>query len=114
MEGVNHIHIAEVRRCRLIGQIHRVVQRHIPNGEGLKLGIARLYTPLVLMVELAHTHCKLAAAGARRSNHHQFPGGFYVVILAVAFVTDDLCHIIGIAGYLIMVVDLDIHCLQTV
>ena len=40
MERVDHVHVREVGSGRLVGQVHRMLQRQIPDGERLKLGIA--------------------------------------------------------------------------
>ena len=53
MEGVDHVYIVQIRRGGLIGKIHRMIQRDIPDGEGFELGVARLDAPLVFVVYLA-------------------------------------------------------------
>ena len=45
MEGIDHIHVIQVGGGRLIGQVHRVLQGQVPDGEGLKLGIAGMVMP---------------------------------------------------------------------
>ena len=52
MEGIYHINIIEVGCSRLIRHIYRVLERYAPYRKGLKFGIARLYSTLVLMVKL--------------------------------------------------------------
>ena len=53
MEGIDHIHIAEVGGGSLVSEVHRVVQGQIPDREGLKFGVACLNAPLMLVIELA-------------------------------------------------------------
>ena len=113
MEGVDHVHVVQVRRSGLIGQVHRMVQRHIPDGEGLEFGIARCNAPLVLMVQLAQAGGQLAAAGAGGRHHHQGPRRFDIVILAKALGADHEGGIGGVALNGIVVVNLDAHTLQT-
>src|SRR5699024_2682669 len=94
------------------GQVHRVVQGQVPDGEGLELGVACLDAPLVLMVELAQAGGQLAAAGAGGGDHHQLPGGLDVVVLAVALVADDVGDVGGVAGDVKVVVHPDAQPLQ--
>ena len=42
MEGVDHVHVVQIGGGRLVGEVDRVVQGQVPDGEGLKLGIAGL------------------------------------------------------------------------
>ena len=113
MEGVDHIHIVEVRGGCLVGQVHRMVQGQIPHREGLEFGIARGSAPLVLMVQLAQAGGKLSAAGARGSDHHQLPGGLDILVSSEALVTDHQGRIGGVALDGVVVVDLQSHPLQT-
>ena len=89
-----------------------MIQRQIPHGEGFKFGITRLDAPLMLMVQLAQAGGQFAAAGAWCGNHHQFPGGLDVVILAEAVLADNEACIVGITGDIIMVVDLHTQLFQ--
>ena len=73
MEGVDHIHIIEIRGGGFIGQVDRVLQGQIPDGKRLKLGVAGLDAPAVLMVELGETGGHLAAAGSRSGDNHKRP-----------------------------------------
>ena len=84
MEGVDHVDIAEVGGGCFVGHINGVLQRQVPNGEGLKLGVARLDAAFILVVELAEANCHLAAAGTRGGNHHQRARGLHVVVAAEA------------------------------
>jgi hypothetical protein len=82
MEGVDHVHVVEVGGGGLVGQVHRVLQRQVPDGEGLELGVARRDAALVLMVELAEAGGHFAAAGAGRRHHHQGVGGLDILVFA--------------------------------
>ena len=53
MEGVDHIYIRKIRGSRLISKVDRMIERNIPDREGLKLGISRLLTHLALVIDLA-------------------------------------------------------------
>ena len=112
MEGVDHIHVVQVSRCRLVGQIHRMVQGQIPDGEGLKLGVSGGIALLMLVVQLAQAHRQLAAAGAGGSHHHQRAGGFNVIIFSEALGADNVGGIVGVAVNIIVVVHPDAHALQ--
>ena len=104
MEGVDHIHIVQIRRGGLISQIDRMSQRQIPDGEGLKLGVTGLDAPLVVMVQLAQAGGHLAAAGTGRRDYHQGVTGLNIVVFTQALIADDMFYIRGIAGNGIMTV----------
>ena len=53
MEGVYHVDVVKVGGGGLVGEVYRVLERHIPDGEGLKLCIACVHPTAVLMVKLA-------------------------------------------------------------
>ena len=97
MEGVDHIHIVEVGGGCLVGDVHGVLQRQVPYGEGLELGITRTDAALVLVVELRQTGGHLTAAGTRGRHDDQFARGLHVVVLAEALVAGDQFHVGGIA-----------------
>ena len=98
MEGVDHVHIVQVGGGGLIGQVHRVLEGQVPNGEGFKLGVAGGDPTLVLVVELAEAGGHLTAARAGGGDHHQGTGGLHVLVLAKALVGDDLGNVVGVAG----------------
>ena len=112
MEGVDHIHIVQVGRGGLVGQVHRVLEGQVPDREGLKLGIAGLNAPLVLMVELAEAGGHLAAAGAGGRDHHQGTAGLNVFVAAEALLRDDQRNVGGIIGDDVVEVDRDTQGLQ--
>ena len=98
MEGVDHVHVPQIGGGGLVGQVHRVLEGQVPDGEGLKLGVARLHPPLVLVVELGQADGHLAAARAGGGDHHQGAAGLDIVVFAVALVADDEACIVGVAG----------------
>ena len=107
MEGVDHVHVVQIRRGGLVGQVHRMVQRHVPDGEGLKFGVARRVAPDMLVVQLAQAGRQLAAAGAGGRDHHQRPGRLNVVIFPEAVGADDVAGVGGVARNFKMVIDPD-------
>src|SRR5699024_1277910 len=107
VEGVDHVHIPQVGGGGLVGQVHRVLEGQVPDGEGLKLGVARLHAPLVLVVQLGQAHRHLAAAGAGGGDHHQRPLGLDIVVFAVALVADDEGGVVGVTGNGVVEVGLD-------
>ena len=112
MEGVDHVHVPQVGGGGLVGQVHRVLEGQIPDGEGLKFGVARLHAPLVLVVQLGQAHRHLAAAGAGGGDHHQGPLGLNIVVLAVAVIADDEGNVMGITGNGVVQVGLDAQVLH--
>ena len=98
MEGVDHVHVVEVGGGGLVGQIHRMLQRQVPDGEGLIFGVACANAPLIFVVKLAEAGGHFAAAGAGRRDHHDGAAGLDVVIFAQALVGHDVRHVRGIAG----------------
>ena len=90
MVGINHVHVVQIYRGGLIGQIHRVLQRQVPDGEGLKFRIAGRDTPLVLVVELAQAGGHFPAAGTGAGDHHQGTLRFHIFVGAQALVADDV------------------------
>ena len=52
MEWVYHIYVVKVDRCRLISHIDGVLERNIPDREGLKLSVACLNSTLVIVIKL--------------------------------------------------------------
>ena len=98
VEGVDHVYVVEVGGGRLVGQIHRMLQGQVPDGEGLVLGVARPDTPLIFMVKLAQAGGHFAAAGAGSRDHHNGAGGLDIVVFPQALIGDNVGHIRGVAG----------------
>ena len=105
MEGIDHIDVVQVSRCRLISQVDGVVEGQVPDREGLELGVAGLDAALVLVIELGQAGGHLAAAGSGRGHDDQGPFCLDVIIAAEALVADDQRDIGGIAGDGIVAVD---------
>ena len=112
VEVVDHVHIVEVHGGGLIGQVHRVLEGQVPDGEGLKLGIARLHPTAVVVIELGQAGGHFARARAGSRDHHQGPGGLNVVVAAIALVGDDVGNVVGVPGNGIVEVHRDTQVLQ--
>ena len=112
MEGVDHVHVVQIRRGRLVSQVHRVLQGQVPHREGLKLGVAGADAPLVLVVKLAQTGGHLAAAGAGGRHHHQAPLRLDIVVPSEALLRHDQRHVGGIVRDDIVLVHPDAQHLQ--
>ena len=112
VEGVDHVHVVQVGGGRLVGQVHRVLQGQVPDGEGLELGVARHHAPLVVVVELAQAGGHFAAARAGGGDHHQGAAGLQILVFAKALVADNLGDVVGIALDGIVAADLDAQALQ--
>ena len=109
MEGIDDVVVVQIGRGRLIGDVHRMGQRQIPNGEGLVLGVAGGDAALVLMIELREAGGHLARAGARGRHHDEGALGFDVLVLAEALVGDDVVDVVGIARNRVVQVARDAH-----
>ena len=84
MERVDHVHIIQICRGRFISQIHRMLERKVPDGEGLELGIARVNSARVFVIQLGEAGRHLAASGTGSRYDNQGPGRFDIIILAVS------------------------------
>ena len=89
VEGVDHVHVVEVDGRGLVGEVHGVAQRQVPDRERLKLGVARAHAALVLVIELAQARGHLAATGAGRGHDDEATRRLDVVVAAEAVVADD-------------------------
>ena len=112
VEGVDHVHVVEVGGGSLIGDVHRMLQREVPYGESLELGVSGLHATLVFVVELAEAYGHLAAAGARGCDDDEGPGGLHIVVAAETLVGVDERNVRGIALDGIVVVGLDAQAFQ--
>ena len=86
---VDDIGIVQVHGSGLVGQIHRMFQRQVPNGERLKLGVAGVHTPAVLVIHLAEAGGELPRTRPRRGHDHQVTGGFGIFVAAESFGGND-------------------------
>ena len=99
---VDHVDVAQVRRGGLVGDVDGVAQGQVPDGEGLKFGVARAHTALIFVVQLRKAGGELAAARPRRRDHDQRFCGLDIRVGAVAFVGDDDVHFRRIAFGLVV------------
>ena len=90
---VDHVGIIEIHRGGLICQVHGVFQREVPDGERLKLGIARIHATLVLVEHLGKARGQLARSRPRCGDNHQVASSFRVLIAAQAFIGNDEIHV---------------------
>ena len=107
VEGVNHINIVKVGRGGLVGDIHGVLERQIPHGEGLKFGITCFDAALVLLVQLTEADRHLTATGARGCDDDQRARGFDIIVATEAVLRINEGHVGGVAVNRIMIVSLD-------
>ena len=98
MEGVDHVHVVKVGSRGLIGQVDRVLERQVPDREGLELGIAGLHAALMLVIQLAEAGGHLSAAGAGRRDHDKAALGLNVIVLAKAVLRHDQRDVGGVVG----------------
>ena len=89
VEGIDQVEVADVGRGRLVGDVDRVLERQVPDGEGLELGVARGEAAPVFVVELGQAGGQLAAARARPGDDDERVLGLDVVVGPVALVADD-------------------------
>ena len=93
VERVDHVDVVEVGGRRLVGEVDRMLERQVPDGEGFELRVACGDAALVLMVELAEAGRHLARAGAGGGDDNERAGGFDVFVAAVALVRYDERHV---------------------
>ena len=89
MEVINHVAVGDVGGGGFIGEIDRVFQGEIPNGEGFEFSIASFVAAFGLVVELGETSSEFARSGARSGNDDDGFFGFDEGVFAVAFFADD-------------------------
>ena len=104
MVRVDHVHVVQVGGGGLVGEVHRVLQRQVPDGEGFKLGVAGSNAAVIVVVKLAQAGGHFPAAGTRRGHDHQRARGFDIVVAAVAVFAHDIFHVGGIARDWIMAI----------
>ena len=75
-----------------------MLQRNVPDGEGLKFGVTCRNAPLVFVVKLGKAGGHFSAAGAWSCDDNQGTFGFDIIIFSVAFITDNERNIGWIAG----------------
>ena len=109
---IDHVLILEVDRRGLVGDVQRVLEGHVPDGEGLELGVTGLVAALALVVKLREAGGELAAAGAGRGDDDDRTLGGDVFVEAVTGFGDDGVDVGGIALGDVMIVDRDAAVLQ--
>ena len=107
MEGVDHVYVVEIGGRRLVGEVYRVLERNIPDREGLKLCVACVYAAQMLMIQLAEAGRHFAAAGAGRRDDDEAALGFNIVVLAEAVLRYDKLNVRGVIGDYVVAIDLD-------
>ena len=98
VEGVDHVDVAEVGGGGLVGEIDRVLEGEVPDGEGLELGVAGGAAGHAVVVEHGEAGGELAGAGAGAGDDDDGAGGLDVGVGAVALGGDDEVEIGGVAG----------------
>ena len=104
---VNLVVVADIGRGGLVGDVHRMVDRQVPDRERLELGIAGLATLAELVIDLGKTGGELSASRARSRDDDNLGIGRDVGVGAVALVADDHVNIVRVAHYGTVEVDLD-------
>ena len=97
MVAVYHVDVLKVHGSGLVGDVHRVLERQVPHGEGLELGVASLHAALVLVVELREAGGELAGTGARGVHDHERTAGLHEVVAAKALVAHGERDVGGVA-----------------
>ena len=99
MERIYHVHVVQVCSGGFIRKIHRVLDRQVPYGECLELGISRPDTPFILMVYLGQADGHLPAARSGRRYYHKGLDRFYIVVFPEPVIADDQRYIGRVVRY---------------
>ena len=113
MERVDHVDIVQIGGSSLVSQVDRVLQRQIPDREGLIFCIAGVYTAFVLMVKLGKAGCHLSASRSRCGNDNERAGCLDVLVLSVSLIAHDQRHIMRVARNRVVNVNRDAELLQS-
>ena len=113
MERVDHVDILKIGSGGFVCDVDGVLQREIPDREGLELGVAGFNPALILLVELAQADRHLAATGTGCRHDHQRAGCLHVLVLAKTVGRVNEINIRGIALNDIVVIDFDTEALQS-
>ena len=68
MEWVDHVDVVQVGSSGLVGNVDRMLQWQVPDGEGLELGITRTDATFVLVIQLTQADGHLTRTRSRSSN----------------------------------------------
>ena len=97
MERVDHVEVLEVGRRSLVGDVDRVLERQVPDREGLELRVSGLAASLVFMVDLRERCRELARASARSGNDDQRFRYLDVRVGTVSCFGNDRVHVCRVA-----------------
>ena len=89
MKWINHVNIIQISSSGFVSQVHRMLERKIPDRKRLELGIAGVNAAFVFVIELTETGGKLAAARAGSGDHYETTGGLNIFIAAKAIFRDN-------------------------
>ena len=93
MERVDHVHVAQIGGRRLVCEVDRMLERDIPDREGLELRISGMAASFILMIELRQACRHLSAAGSGCGDDDERTCGFDIVVSSVAVVAYDQRYI---------------------
>src|SRR5690554_5380031 len=108
LEVVDLIHIADIGCCRLVGHIHRVIDRKVPNRKGLEFSISTLETVPIIVIQLTETGGKFSTPWSRRGNNNHGMLSLYVGVRSISFITDIRIDVGWIPIGRLMRIDLDL------
>ena len=107
VEVVDHIDVVQVHGCRLVGDVHRVIQGEVPDREGFELRVSRGQSALVIMVELREAGCELAGSRSGSGDNHQRASRMNVFVTAQPLIGDNEVNIVRVALDGIVACDVD-------
>ena len=107
VERVDHVHVVQVSGSRFVCEVHRMLERNVPNRERFELGIAGLDATLVFVINLRKANSHLSTSRTRSSHHHKFTSRFDKFILAVTVIAHDERNVARIARNRVMAIDLE-------
>ena len=112
MERVDHVDIGKVDGRCFIGQVDRMIERQVPDREGLELGITGFESSFIVVVHLGKAGCHLAGSGTRSSDDDDLSACFQIFVLAETVVGKNVIDVIRIVLDCIVISDLDLGFLQ--
>ena len=113
MEGVDHVHILQIRRSGFVGYVERMFERQVPYRKSLELRISGFVSANLLVVQLRETHRHLTASGSRGCDNHQRLRRLNILIATKTLFARNQIHIVRITINDIVVIDADAFTLQT-
>ena len=112
VERVNHVHVVKVGCSSFVSHIHRMLQRQVPYGEGLKLGITGFHATLVLVIELTKTHSHLATARTGCRDYNKLTRSLGKVVATETLVGINQLNIVWIPIDGVVIAHLNAHTLE--